>query len=157
MDSLVKIMDQKQKTGKFQAFAYPEKSTCGGALTGFYEEDQLVMTKAKNSGEAGYTDRLIYWNGNHIIKMILLEHTPDMDEYFDKYPLEKFEFDMDKLTYHDKRYEITLGTKPKIEISLDGRKLSNQVDSNLVNNLIDCGIFMKAELEMEKVPKVESR
>lgn len=125
---------------------YPNMSACGGSLSGYYFDDQLVFIDATYSGELGYTRKKMYLAEKDFSKIIYQEHFPEMEKYKRKYPLNKYDFDPTKVTFTDTIYEIKI--KPSLEFkkSYLNNVLSTKADTILIKKLIDCGNKMIAEL-----------
>ena len=140
-------IDSLNANGKLTKKFYPNMSGCGGALNGFYYKDKLVFIDATYSGELSYTRKKMYLNNLEFSKIIYQEHYPEMEKYKGKYPLKKYEFDPSKVTFADTIYEIEIGKKIGFKKTFENKILSTELDSTLLNKLIDCGNQMTKELE----------
>jgi len=126
---------------------YPNMSTCGGSLSGFYYKNKLVFIDATYSGELSYTRKKMYLSNSGFSKVIYQEHFPEMDKYRKKYPLEKYDFDPSKVTFADTIYEINIGQKNGFKKIYLNEVLSTETDSTLITKLLVCGERMKTELK----------
>ncbi len=137
------LFDNGILTKKF----YPNMSSCGGGLYGFYFNEELKLIDSKYQGEQGYSSRKIYWNGNEILKIKYREYFEEWGKYEKNFPPEKVEYDPSKMTYSDTIYEITFGDECKFKKMADNKIISTKMDSTLIEKLTDCGKRMKKELE----------
>lgn len=140
-------IDSLNFKGKLTKRFYPDMSACGGTLNGFYYEGNLVLINAKYSGELGYTQKTMYLNNSEFIKIIYHEHFPEMEKYHKKYPLEKYDFDPQKVTFADTIYELILGKNIEFKKTYRDKILTREIDTALVEKLIKCGEQMKKELK----------
>ncbi len=143
-------IDSLWQNGILTKKMYPNMSACGGSLSGYYFENQLVFIDATYSGELSYTRKKMYLTETGFSKIIYQEHFPEIEKYEKKYPSEKYDFDPTKVTFADTIYEIKI--KPNLEFkkSYLDKVLSTEKDSTLINKLIDCGKKMIAELNTVK-------
>lgn len=126
---------------------YPNMSVCGGGLYGFYYQNELKLIDSKYQAELGYSSKKIYWSGENILKIEYREYFAEWGKYEKNYPPEKVEYDPSKMTYSDTIYEITFGDKYEFKKIANEKIISEEIDSTLINKLIDCGKRMKSELE----------
>ena len=139
-------IDSLLQNGILTKKMYPNMSACGGSLSGYYFENQLVFIDATYSGELSYTRKKMYLTETGFSKIIYQEHFPEMEKYKKKYPLDKYDFDPAKVTFADTIYEIKM--QPNVEFKklyLD-KVLSTKTDSTLINKFVDCGKEMITEL-----------
>lgn len=152
-DSYIKTVDSLRTSKKLKISRYTNMSLCGGALYGYYFNDQLMYIEATFNGELGFTKKTLYLKDTMFYKIIFQEHFPEWDKYYKKYPQDTTgEIDTNKMTYSDTLYTIVL-TEIPIYIKTSKKKLiSRNADIALINNLVACGRRMKRELESEKIP-----
>ncbi|WP_124981254.1 hypothetical protein [Nonlabens xiamenensis] len=139
-------IDSLLQNGMLTEKMYPNMSACGGSLSGYYYENQLVFIDATYSGELSYTRKKMYLNKSGFSKIIYLEHFPEMEKYKKQYPLDKYDFDPAKVTFADTIYEIKIEPNVEFKKSYLDIVLSTETDSTLISKLLDCGKKMIAEL-----------
>ncbi|MDH7448404.1 hypothetical protein [Aquimarina sp. 2201CG14-23] len=146
--SVVEI-DSLKLNGFLKKKEYSLMSTCGGGLDGFYFKNKLVFINAIYKGESGFIKQELYLKGIEFSKIIYQEHFPEDEKYLKKYPLEKFKYDENKLTFSDTIYKIELGENTRFKKISNGKVISTKIDNELINKLINCGNIMRKELETD--------
>ncbi|MGB1247809.1 MAG: hypothetical protein ACPG4Z_02920 [Chitinophagales bacterium] len=140
-------IDSLYKNNKLTKIIYPNMSTCGGALEGYYFQDNLLYINSKYGAEIGFSSKKIYWNKDEIRKIIYKEHFVEWDEYAEKNHQGKTEYDSSKITYSDTIYEINFEATTKFKKIVNNEIISTKSDSTIIERLVNCGIQMKVELE----------
>ncbi|MFK7907443.1 MAG: hypothetical protein AB8B69_20070 [Chitinophagales bacterium] len=148
IDSIVYRIDSLVKHHKLQGYSYINKSYCGGALDGYYQNKNLLLTDSNLSGELGYVNRKMYWEKEQLVKIIYYSHLPDWEK-MPKDSIPSFE----KIPFLEDLYEIVLAEKWDFKKIKNGKIVSKEIDSTFVKQLIDCGFSMKRELETKKKSK----
>ena len=142
----IKEIDSLYNNGILTKVFYPNMSACGGALYGFYYDNELILIDSKYGAELGFSSKKIYWNENKILKIKYREYFAEWEKkYKKKYP--KDEWDESKMTYSDTIYKITFGDEYEFKKMADEKIISTKTDSTLIKKLTDCGKRMKMELE----------
>jgi len=149
----IKKINTLLSKGKLKKYRYPSMSSCGGALYGYYLNDELKIIDATYSGELGFSKRKIYFQEEKILKIEYQEYFAEWNKYNQKYPSEQFEFDEKKMTYTDTLFEISFGKKLIFNKSSKRKIVSKEIDIQLMKRLILCVEKMKTELNNKKVLK----
>lgn len=135
---------------RLEKFFHPNMSHCGGNLYGFYDSGELVKIESRFGAEFGYSIRNIEFKNGEVIKIFYHEYYADYEKFSQNYPNSEF-IDREKLTYTDTSYIIEFGTKNSFK-KYGGKVLvSNQINEDLIQKLLDCAETMKYELDSEKV------
>jgi hypothetical protein len=146
VEEYVKKIDKLKAENKLKKISYPDMSSCGGGVDGYYLDKQLVLIDAIYQAELGYSSKTIYLDNSRFLHIIYREHFAEWEKYFQKYPSDKHEFDASKMTYTDTLYTITLTAPVIFRKQAQGKTISNQNDQALVDELLKCGEQMKKEL-----------
>lgn len=149
IDSLTGELDLLVEQHILKKYPYPNMSLCGGRLDGYFKDSTLFVIDAIYQAELGYLSHKMYWYKNDLIKIVYHEHYAEWEKYKEDYPSDKFEWAPNKMTYTDTIYYITLGKECLLQKVADGKVISENPDTALLNKLIDCGFTMKNELEIE--------
>jgi len=139
-------VDSLMRKGLLTKKAYPNMSSCGGSLNGYYYRKQLVFMDATYRGELGYTRKKMYLTGTDFSKILYQEHFPEMEKYKNKHTLDKNDFDPIKVTYADTIYEIKFGPNIEFKKTHSNEIITTKIDSFMINRLVDCSRRMKEEL-----------
>lgn len=144
-------LDEKRKTEKeTQRYFHPQKSYCGGALYGIYQDKVLIRIESTFGGEYGYSSKDVDFEKDKIVKITYRENYAEYDKYREKYPdLESIE--PEKLTYSDTVYVLEFGKVTSFKKYAGKKLISTQINKELLNNLVNCVETMKRELNREKV------
>lgn len=143
----IEKIDSLNTVGGLNKKFYPNMSACGGALNGFYYKDELVFIDATFQGEISFTRKKMYLSNSEFIKIKYQEHFPEREKYEKNYPKDQFKFDPRKMTFSDTFYEFEFKDKIGFKKIFEGKIISTELDSTLLDELIDCGTRMKKELE----------
>jgi hypothetical protein len=148
-------IEQLKAANKLVQISYPNMSSCGGSVLGYYLNKKLVLIDATYSAELGFSSKTMYLDQDKFLKVIYREHYAEWGEYERKYASEEQEFDPSKMTYTDTVYSITLAN-PAVFLKKAGDKVvSKKVSNSLVERLLKCGEQMKGELT-EVIEQVDS-
>lgn len=150
-DSIVINIDSMTQSKLLTKYFYPNMSFCGGALYGYYKEDELIYINSIYSAELGFSSRQVYLYEGKILKIIYREHFAEWEKYDLNHPPDKYEYDTSKMTYSDTLYTITFNEKLKFEKQSMKKLISKDVDSKLIERLTECAVGMREELETEKI------
>ena len=155
IDAYVTSIEQLKAANKLVKISYPNMSSCGGSVDGYYLNKKLVLIDATYSAELGFSSKTMYLHQDKFLKVIYREHYAEWGKYERKYASEEQEFDPSKMTYTDTVYSITLAN-PAVFVKKAGNKVvSKKVNNSLVERLLKCGQQMKGELT-EVIEQVDS-
>ena len=118
----------------------PQKSHCGGSVTGFYENDSLVYIYSYNGAEFGYRKSSVFFVDGLVYRIDFEEHLADFDTYNQIYTAEETLHEAN-LTYIDNRV-LFMYVKDTVH------PLVEQGQPKLKRELLECGLEMKRQLEM---------
>nr|WP_294860192.1 hypothetical protein [uncultured Fluviicola sp.] len=148
------LIKPSKKTNLTKYF-YPNMSSCGGALYGYYDRHTLVKIDSRYNAELGYSQKIIQYENEEITQIIYAEHFAKWDEYLEKYPNDE-ETDEKKMSYTDDRLEIDFYPVKKIRTYSNNQLTKNVVSEESIQQLLDCAKQMEKELSSEKqLVKVE--
>gem|GEM_PF-1923587 len=148
-------IEQLKAENKLVKVSYPNMSSCGGGVDGYYLNKKLVLIDATYGAELGFSSKIMYLDQDKFLKVIYREHFAEWEKYARKYPSEEQEFDPSKMTYSDTVYTIALAN-PTIFVKKAGDKVVSKKQNNaLVERLLKCGEQMKGELT-EVIEQVDS-
>ena len=133
--SYVKHINNLIKKGKLNKVSYPDMSVCGGGLDGYYLDSKLVFINAVYNAETDNFTRSYYLNNGTYIAILYCLHTT-----------EKSSGNSEKMTYSDVTYTIELPVKVTFEKTENKKVVSTSIESELLQELIDCGKSMEKEL-----------
>lgn len=141
-------IDSLMNANSLQKFSYPNMSSCGGGLYGYYDHDKLVYIDATYQAELGYSRREMYFKDSVIYKIIYREYFADWDKYQKINSIDTV--DTSKITYSDTLYTIIFAKTIYFTKASKSKLISKKANKNLIFSLLDCGREMKLELESEK-------
>ena len=143
--------DVKKPPGKLlEEFQYPIKSRCGGAVTAFYDNDELVKIISVQFGEfKNYNKRTIRLESGKPISISVHEHHPDYAKY-SKNHSGSGGIQPEKLTYTDTTHILKFSDTISYGKYGGGRLISTELDNELLNRLLKCIEIMKSELNTER-------
>lgn len=140
-------IDKLREENKLIKRLYPNMSSCGGGLDGYYLDEELVLIDATYGAELGFSSRTCYIRQEIFLKIVYHEHFAEWEKYEQNYPYGEYPLDSAKMTYTDTVYQI-LNTSP-ITLYKNGKKEStynNDKIQELLIELINCGKAMREEL-----------
>jgi hypothetical protein len=119
IDKHVTELNAALKAGNLRNVAYPQKSSCGGDLHGFYEGSKLQYIEARDGGENGYVKTQVWFKDSSVVKVIITRHFVDEEANWRAYPGQKP--DKEKLIYYDDITTVYV-TPGKILLTRTGAK-----------------------------------
>lgn len=131
-------------------YFYPNMSSCGGALYGYYDDTVLVKIESKFGGEFSLTYQTVQYDHGKITHLVYGQELPKMDDYHKKYPNSE-EIDPKKLTYTSDRVEIDFYPVKKIRTYSNKKPVKNSISQEEIDQLIDYAKSMEEELASEKI------
>jgi hypothetical protein len=147
IENYAKSIDKLKAANKLVKTFYPNMSSCGGGLNGYYLNNKLVLIDATNAAELGFSSRTIYIDQDKFLKVVYWKHLPEWEKYEKNYPSEKFEYDPTKMTYTDTVHSILLTSQTVFQKKVGNEIISNKPDNFLLEELLNCGQQMKFELQ----------
>ena len=148
-------IEQLKAENKLVKISYPNMSSCGGSVDGYYLNKKLVLIDATYSAELGFSSKKMYVDQDKFLKVIYREYYAEWGKYERKYASEEQEFDPSKMTYSDTVYSITLANPTVFVKKAADKVVSKKPNNALVERLIKCGEQMKGELT-EVIEQVDS-
>ncbi len=140
---------QLKAENKLIKVSYPNMSSCGGAVDGYYLDKNLVQISAQYNAELGFTKQEVFFNNDTILRIDYKQNIAEWGKYDQNYPADKYDWDPDKMTYTDTSY-IIMFSDPIIFIKW-GREqkiVKREVEQKIVNQLRSCAQEMKQELQI---------
>lgn len=138
-----------KETQNIQKYFYPNKSHCGGALYGIYQEGELIRIESTFGAELGYSSKDVDLKKGKITRITYREHYADYDQYRERFPDEET-IDPDRMTYTDTLYVLDFGKKSSFKKYAGKKLITTLTDEELTNRLLSCVDAMKKELASEK-------
>jgi hypothetical protein len=129
----------KIRNNELDSCFLPEKSQCGGAVTGYYENDSVVYIYSYYGAEFGYTKSNVFFVNGKVYRIDYEEHIADFVTYNKTYP-EAEGIIEDNLTYIDNSLLFFY-----VKDTTHG--LLEQYRPKLKLELLECGMEMKLQLE----------
>ena len=126
--------------------SYPNMSSCGGVLYGYYYHNELKLIDSKYQAELGYSSKKVYWDGDTVMHIKYRQYFAEWGKYEEKYPSESIAFDPNKMTYSDTIYNITFEENYAFKKMAKNTVISTKNNTSLVKKLTDCAVLMKSEL-----------
>lgn len=140
-----KVENQKHIVKYF----YPNMSSCGGALYGYYDGEELVKIDATYGGELGFSRKTIDYREGKIVRIRYIEHFPEPKYYEEKHQGQTI--DLRKIKYCDKRIDIDFYPVEKMRTYMNNKRVKTVISREELDRLIDCSKQMELELETEKI------
>lgn len=148
-----KVKSQGEKKPKesssLKKYFYPNMSYCGGALYGFYRDDELMRIESTFGSEFGYSSKNVDFNNGKIMRIRYREHYVDWEKYYKTYPNES-EIDPNKLNFTDTLYVLECDETASFNTYVKNKLVSTKLNTVLKAQLISCVETMKKELATEK-------
>lgn len=143
----VASIDSLLTAGKLEKYLLPDMSFCGGGLTGYYLNGELVFLSATYGAEAGYHSQEFYLMKGEPVKIRNREYNADYNRYRKLYPGDTT-FDPAKIPHTDTLWTFVLATRRTMYISSGTKILSSgSCDERRLRQLLACFTTMKGELE----------
>lgn len=149
-ENAAKPKNQKTLTKYF----YPNMSSCGGALYGYYDDTTLIKIDSKFGGELSLTYQTVVYDRGKIRHITYGQELPKTEEYHQKYPNSEG-IDREKLTYTSERVEIDFYPVKKIRTYSNKKQVKNSITEENIQQLLDCAKQMEAELASEKIMQTD--
>lgn len=132
------------KANKLTLKEYQNMSFCGGALTGYFQNGELIYIKTVYAGEMGATFTDWYLNNGKIIYMkeVHSEYIPpkDFNDYCKKHHDKNGNCDFSGLKNTEEIHKTYFLQNPKIIHSIDNKtiNLNSEEINNYILNSINC-------------------
>lgn len=140
-------IDDLRSEEKLLKVDYPDMSSCGGALDGYYRDGELLFIDSRYGAELGFSSKKIYFENDSIIRIIYREYFAEWEKYAQQYPAEEFEWDPSKMTFSDTLYTITFSTPIHFTKSSKEKIIDQAIDYELIKRLKSCVNMMRNELD----------
>ncbi|MCW8913665.1 MAG: hypothetical protein OQJ96_04930 [Flavobacteriales bacterium] len=146
IDSLTKEIDSLRINGYLNKVEYPDMSSCGGYLQGYYLDTNLINITSIYSAEAGHISEDVYFKNGNAIKIVFKQHSAEWEKHSLNYPQENAAANYKNMTYTDTTYQIYLTAPPNMLKYSKSKLVNNKLDSVLLEQLISCYKSMILEL-----------
>jgi hypothetical protein len=146
IESYVKEISSLRTNNRLEKTFYPNMSACGGGLYGYYYNEKLVLIEATYQAEVGFSSRTMYLKDTTFIHINYREHFAEWQKYEQNYPSNKYKWDVNKMTYTDTLYTISLSNPIRFSKMAGDKVISKRINQELVDELLHCGQEMKKEL-----------
>ncbi|MEN9998946.1 MAG: hypothetical protein RI922_1936 [Bacteroidota bacterium] len=138
-----------KESSTLKKYFYPNMSFCGGALYGFYRDDELMRIESTFGSESGYSSKNVDFNDGKIIRIRYREHYVDWEKFNKNYTNEG-EIDSNKLNFTDTLYVLEFGQRASFKTYVKNKLISTKLNTVLKAQLISCVETMKKELASKK-------
>lgn len=129
----------------------PDMHLCGGAVTGYFKDTNLVYIESTYQAELGYTSKTVYFHQNQVIYIEYTDRSAEWSKYEKAYPPSEFDFDESKMTYKDQIIYVTCpGNTFLLDLYDSGIRIPFDPKIEFFEKLKLCGIQMKGDLMNEK-------
>jgi len=141
-------IDSLKNTGELVKKNYEDMSYCGGSLSGFYKNDELVLIESYYGAEAGYGTIDAYLLNGKTVIIKRDEHFAEWDKYTELYPNGEGENgdSYEHMTYTDTTYFVILTAQPVFSKLSRGKLIDNKLNSNRIKKWLLCIESMIIEL-----------
>jgi hypothetical protein len=147
-------IDSLKNSRLLDKYFYPNMSLCGGAVHGFYKNDQLVFINALHGAEFGYISRQYYYRDTILVKITEDRYLPADTLNWDKFCMNHKtsigDCDYRLIPYDQTLTNIYFPGEPLVIQTLNTQKIALP-DSEQINELIGCSSAIRKELRTEKV------
>jgi hypothetical protein len=153
IDRYCKDIITKQEQGKLVEYLYPNISICGGMLSGWFDQDKLVIISAFNKGDFEMIHRTYYLKDSVFYAATDNRRRPilDVDEFCKTHKTKEGSCDFANIPYE--RVVTTIFLTDKLMVSLDINGVKQELPSKdwMVEKILECGKLMRSELGKKKV------
>jgi hypothetical protein len=140
-------IEKLKQSDNLTILEYPDLSGCGGFITGFYLDSNLLLVSAIHNAEAGYISQNTYLSNDKIIKIVYNTHSARWTEHETNYPEEDDNGDYSNMTYEDTEYVIYNLEKPEMSTHSNSEIINRNFDNELYSTLISRFNCMKDQLK----------
>jgi hypothetical protein len=140
------IIERLKELDELKIVEYPNMSGCGGFITGYFLDSNLLLVKAIHNAEAGYISQDTYLYNNKIIKILYNTHSALWTEHETKYPIEAENGDYTNMTYADTVFVIYNLETPIMSVHSNSEMINRNFDSEFYYTLISRFNCMKEQL-----------
>lgn len=157
IDSHVLQLDKLLKDNKLKEVGYPNKSSCGDALYGFYQGEQLHYIESNNAGGFGDTEtnKKIWFKDSSVIKISITDTRPDLEAFHQKYPNKMLDDENAKLLTYTTSKTTVLMTDPVQIVQVPPAKAENVYTESDLKRTLECIESMM--IELWSVPVIEAQ
>jgi hypothetical protein len=155
IERYVNSINMLKAENKLVKIFYPNMSSSGAKLYGYYLNKNLVLIDASYNSKLGFSSKTFYIDHDKFLKVIYREHYSVWRKYEEKNMNDKFEFDPVKMTYTDTIYSVILSTPKVFNKIVRDKIISKKLDQFLIDELFSSGQQMKLELN-EVIAQINS-
>lgn len=127
---------------------YPNMSSCGGNLFGYYDGDKLVYMIGFLSAEFGNVQTVFWIRDNRYYKIVERRHLPSVstDDYCKTHITSSGQCDTKNIPYANTVTTILFSSDTVVTVAKSKRRIKIKDATKRAKDLVNCGESMKGEL-----------